>query len=398
MSLRLEFVHEAFQRRTTFAELCARYGISEKTGYKWRARFLAGGPDALHDRSHAPQGPHRMAAEQEELLGAARRAHPTWGARKLRARLLAAHPAMAWPAPSTLTAALDRAGLIVHRPRRARGAHPAFALTPAVAPNDVWSVDFKGEFRTGDGRYCYPLTVMDGASRLLLACQARPHINGAETQASFRRLFQTHGLPRVIRSDNGTPFAGPGLRGLSRLNVWWLRLGITPERIHRGCPQENGGHERMHRTLKAEATRPPSAHCRAQQRRFDAFRREYNQDRPHEALGQVPPSTRYTPSPRPFPPLLPPLEYPAHYETRRVGSNGHFRWHAQSVFLTKSLHGEPIGLERIDETHWLVYFGALLLGQFTPHTNTVIELRDLPSIELRDLPSTRSAVSPIIPV
>jgi putative transposase len=383
MSLRLECVREALQARIPFAELCARYGISEKTGYKWRARFLADGPEALHDRSHAPHTcPHRMPAALEALLCAARRAHPTWGARKLRVRLVAAHPTEPWPAASTLTAVLDRAGLVAHRPRRPRGAHPAFPLTVPVAPNDVWSVDFKGEFRTGDGRYCYPLTVMDGASRLLLACRARERIDGAETQASFRRLFQTHGLPRVMRSDNGTPFAGPGLRGLSRLNVWWLRLGITPERIHRGCPHENGGHERMHRTLKAEATRPPSAHCRAQQRRFDAFRREYNQERPHEALGQVAPATQYTPSPRPFPTVLPPVEYPGHYDTRRVGSSGHFRWRTQAIFLTKSLVGEAIGFDRIDERQWAVYFGPQLLGQFTPHTGSIIELAHLPPASL----------------
>jgi hypothetical protein len=252
-----------------------------------------------------------------------------------------------------------------------------------VAPNDVWSTDFKGEFRTGDGRYCYPLTVLDGASRLLLACRARPRIASTDTQASFRRLFQTYGLPRVIRSDNGTPFASTALRGLSRLNVWWLRLGIVPERIRPGCPQENGVHERLHRTLKAEATRPPGVDCRAQQRRFDAFRREYNEERPHEALGQVPPATRYTPSPRPYPTVVPPVEYPAHYETRRVGSNGGFRWQSQSIFLTKSLVGESIGLDRIDEARWAVYFGAQLLGQLLPEAGTFIELPHLPPAPLR---------------
>lgn len=378
MSLRLEFVREALLARTPFAAVCARYGISEKTGYKWRARFLADGLDGLADRSHAPLTcPHRMAAALEGLLCAERRAHPTWGARKLRARLVAAHPTHTWPAASTLTAALDRAGLIVPRPRRARGAHPAFPLTPPAAPNDVWSTDFKGEFRTGDGRYCYPLTVLDGASRLLLACRARVRIASTDTRASFRRLFQTYGLPRVIRSDNGTPFASSALRGLSPLNVWWLRLGIVPERIQPGCPQQNGVHERMHRTLKAEATRPPGADCRAQQRQFDRFRREYNTERPHEALDQVPPATCYTPSPRAYPRVLPPVEYPTHYETRRIGSHGRFRWQGQTIFLTKSLEGEDIGLDRIDEARWAVYFGAQLLGQFTPHTGRILELRHL---------------------
>lgn len=386
MSLRLEFVLEALQLRGSFAELCARYGISEKSGYKWRARFLADGPAGLEDRSHAThQCPHRMSDALTELLCAYRRKHPSWGARKLRGPLIKAHPQFTWPAPSTLTAALGRAGLLVSRPRRARSAHPAFPLTPAVDPNDVWSTDFKGEFRTGDGRYCFPLTAMDGASRMLLACRGRTQINSAETQATFRRLFQTYGLPLVIRSDNGTPFASTAIRGLSRLNVWWLRLGITPERIRPGRPQENGAHERMHRTLKAETTHPPAATARAQQHRFDAFRREYNEERPHEALGQVPPATRYTSSPRPFPERLPPIEYPTHFETRGVNSNGCFRWHSHWVFLTTSLLGERVGLDRIAEERWLLYFGTLLLGDFSPLTNDVTPLTELP-------------VSPINPV
>jgi putative transposase len=386
MSLRLEFVVEALQQRGSFAELCARYGISEKTGYKWRARFLADGPAGLADRSHAPQHcPHRMAPHLVDWLCDERRRHPTWGVRKLRGPLCHAHPEVVWPADSTLTAALGRAQLLTHRPRRTRPAHVAFALTPPLAPNDVWSTDFKGEFRTRDGRYCYPLTVMDGASRMLLACRARTRIASTETQRSFRTLFQTFGLPLVMRSDNGAPFASTALRGLSRLNVWWLRLGITPERIRPGCPQENGAHERMHRTLKAEATLPPRASCRAQQDCFDAFRREYNEERPHEALGQVPPATCYVPSPRLFPAQLPPVEYPAHYETRVVGRSGTFRWHTQHVFLTKSLSNERIGFDRIAEAQWAVYFGAMLLGYFTPHTGRVIELSNLP-------------VSPIIPV
>jgi transposase InsO family protein len=386
MSLRLEFVMEALQHRSSFAELCARYGISEKTGYKWRARFLAAGPRGLADRSHAPHHcPHRTAAAVTALLCAARRAHPAWGARKLLVPLGQQHPALVWPAASTLTAILARAGLVVPRPHRARGAHPAFPLTVPDEPNAVWSTDFKGEFRTRDGRYCYPLTIMDGATRLLLACRARHQISSAETQATFRTVFQTHGLPRVIRSDNGTPFASTGLRGLSRLNVWWLRLGIVPERIRPGHPQENGAHERLHRTLKAETTRPPAATCRGQQRVFNHFAHEYNTERPHEALGQVPPATCYTPSPRPYPARLPELEYPAHYEVRRVGSNGCFSWRVTSVFLSHSLIDQRVGFDCVAEDRWAVYFGPLLLGHFTPRTRTVIALADLP-------------VSPIIPV
>jgi putative transposase len=381
MSLRLEFVQEALLGREPFAAVCARHGISEKTGYKWRARFLAEGPAGLADRSHVPHHcPQRLAPELAALACAARRRHPTWGARKLLVELAAQYPDHAWPAPSTLTAALRRAGLIAAAPRRRRipARSGGGALTRAQAPNDVWSTDFKGEFRTQDGHYCYPLTVLDGASRYLLTCQARPHIRTTETRATFEGLFRTYGLPHVIRSDNGVPFASVGLRGLSTLNVWWLRLGIWPERIRRGCPQENGVHERMHRTLKAEATIPAAASGRAQQRRFDAFRAEYNTVRPHEALGQVPPAARYAPSPRPYPARLPEVAYPAGYEIRRVTASGCFRWHSEAIFLTKSLAGETVGLTCLAAEEWVVYFGPLCLGLFTPRLGTVIELEQCP--------------------
>ena len=388
MSLRLEFVAEALTARSSFRALCARYGISEKTGYKWRARFLADGPDGLADRSHAPHHcPHRIPAALEAQLLAERKTHPTWGARKLRAVLAAAAPGCAWPAASTLTAALGRAGVLAPRPRPAARpvGHPAFLAGPPAAPNDVWSVDFKGEFRTGDGRYCYPLTVLDGASRMLLACRARTRISGVETRRTFERLFASHGLPTAIRSDNGAPFATTAVRGLSVLSAWWVRLDIALQRIRPGCPQENGAHERMHRTLKAEATLPPRATAAAQQRCFDAFRREYNDVRPHEALGQVAPATRYSPSPRRYSARLPPLEYPLTFEERLISPNGGFRWGGRAIFLTKALVGERVGFDRIADEQYAVYFGALLLGHFTPRNGTMIDVARLP-------------VSPIIPV
>jgi len=387
MSLRLEFVAEALSARSSFRALCARYGISEKTGYKWRARFLAEGPAGLVDRSHAPHTcPHRIPAELEALLLAERTTHPTWGARKLRAVLVTAAPTLPWPAASTLTAALGRAGQLASRRRRPPPAtgHPSFGAGPAAAPNDVWSVDFKGEFRTGDGQYCYPLTVLDGASRMLLACRAHTRISGTETRRAFERLFATHGLPLAIRSDNGVPFATTAVRGLSPLSAWWVRHGIGLQRIRPGCPQDNGAHERMHRTLKAEATLPPRANAAAQQRCFNGFLREYNEVRPHEALGQVPPATRYVGSPRPYGPL-PPLEYAPTFEERCISANGGFRWAGQTVFLTKALAGERVGFDRIADDRYAVYFGTLLLGHFTPRTGKMIDL-------------ARLSPSPIIPV
>jgi transposase InsO family protein len=386
MSLRLEFVQEALLAADSFRAVCARYGISEKTGYKWRARFLEAGPPGVTDRPHtALRCPHRTPAGLVDALCAARRAHPTWGARKLRAFLLAQQPRKPWPAPSTITGLLAQAGLVTPRRRRPAGAHLRFPRTEAREPNDVWTADFKGEFRTLDRAYCYPLTVQDAASRFLLGCDAERRITEPGTRARFVALFRTFGLPAVLRTDNGVPFASPAIRGLSTLSVWWLRLGISLERIRRGHPEENGAHERFHRTLKAETTRPPAATCRAQQRVFRRFRTEYNDLRPHEALGQSPPAAHYVPSLRPYPERLPALEYPAHFETRLVAANGAFRWHTHGVFLTTVLQHLPIGLEPVADGEWTIHFGALLLGLFSERTNRVIDLNNLP-------------VSPIHPV
>jgi putative transposase len=250
-------------------------------------------------------------------------------------------------------------------------------LTLAAAPNDVWTTDFKGEFRLGPGPYCYPLTVLDAQSRFLIGCTGLFSTSTLPVQIVFKRLFQRYGLPEVIRSDNGVPFASPiALGRLSKLSVWWIRLGIRPERIELGHPEQNGQHERMHRTLKAEATRPPSASLVQQQQRFDRFRREYNDERPHESLGQRPPASCYTPSSRAFPSPLPAPEYPAHFDVRRVTRNGVISWRGQYVFLTKALAREDVGLEETDTDTWNLSFGPLSLGSYHSPSNTFIpELR-----------------------
>jgi len=302
MSQRLEFIHAVIQQRLTMRAACRQFAISEKTGYKWLARFTHGGPDALADRSHAPMVPaHQVAAAVRDQICQLRDAHPTWGARKLRAVLAATHPATTWPAPSTITAVLNRAGYIAPRRRsaRERGAWAATHLTTSRAPNDVWTADFKGEFRLQCGPYCYPLTVADLQSRFVVGLRALAGTASAPTQAQFIRLFEHYGLPGVVRTDNGVPFGAPAaLGGLSTFAVWLIRLGIRPERIHPGCPQENGAHERMHRTLKAETTRPAAATFAAQQRRFDRWRQTFNVERPHEALASRPPrpTTRRPPA------------------------------------------------------------------------------------------------------
>jgi hypothetical protein len=233
-----------------------------------------------------------------------------------------------------------------------------------TAPNGIWTADFKGQFRTADGIYCYPLTVQDGFSRYLLVCRGLSGTTGAESRPIFERLFREYGLPEILRTDNGVPFATEALRRLSQLSVWWIRLGIYPELIEPAHPQQNGRHERMHRTLKDATARPPAPNARQQQRRFNAFRLEYNEERPHEALQDETPASCYRPSPRPYPAKLPPLEYPAHYEVRRVSTNGGVRWHKHWVNISHVLGEEYVGFVEVDEGEWDLYFGPVKLGRF----------------------------------
>lgn len=372
MSQRLEFVQLVVRRQTTIREACRQFHISEKTGYKWLDRYARGGPAALADRSHAPvTPPHQVARAIVDAICAERERNPTWGARKLRAVLRAEQPEVAWPAASTMTILLKRAGLIVPRRRRIRDreAWATAHLTTPASPNDVWAADFKGEFRLRTGPYCYPLTVSDLQSRYVLACTALASTAADPVQAAFIGLFTTYGLPRVIRTDNGIPFGAPNSLGsLSRLGVWWIRLGIRPERIRKGEPQENAEHERMHRTLKADATRPPRDSLDAQQRAFDHWRRMFNERRPHEALGMTPPAQHYTRSARPYPTRrLPTLEYAPHLELRRVAADGSFKWRSDRIFLSQVLANEDIALDATGDGEWTLSFGPLQLGRYSAH-------------------------------
>lgn len=372
MSQRLEFVHAVLRRAPgdSIVDICRRTGISEKTGHKWLTRFGDAGPAALADRSHAPHQPaHQVPRAIADAVCQLRDDNPTWGARKLRSVLARDHPTVAWPAPSTMTTLLTRAGLVTRR-RRSTRERSAWAhrspLTAPTAPNDVWTADFKGEFRLGSGPYCYPLTIADLSSRYLLAVTGLEGPTTGPADAVFRRCFADVGLPRVIRTDNGVPFAAPGALGaLSALSVWWIRLGIRPERIDKGVPQQNGVHERMHRTLKAEATRPPAWTLPAQQARFDQWRRTFNERRPHEALQHTPPAMHYTASPRVLPRRLPPLEYPLDAEVRRVVSSGDIWWRGEHIFLSKVLRGEYVALRETADDEWTVMFGPLTLGTYS---------------------------------
>jgi putative transposase len=364
MEQRLEFVREFKTELFTMTELAAQYGISRKTGYKWLERYEADGTLGLSDRSRRPHAsPHATDPELLARLIRLRQRHPRWGAKKLLVVAARSAPRAAWPCASTVTAHLKAQGLITGRRRRRPPVVMPSTRGAITRANEVWTADFKGEFLTGDRRYCYPLTVRDGLSRFVLRCDALLAHTLAVTRPRFERAFAEYGLPERLRSDNGPPFGGPGLGRLSALAVWWIRLGIVPERIAPGHPEQNGSHEQFHAVLKAETARPPAASAPAQQHRFTRFCAEYNHERPHEALGQAVPATRYAPSPRPLPRRLPPLEYPGHAEIRRVDQNGYVSWR-QPLFVSAALAREDVAFEEVDDGIWTVTFATVVLGRF----------------------------------
>lgn len=364
MTERQRFINDIYHGLFSMTELCARYGISRKTGYKWLQRYDDEGPAGLVDRSHAPDHcPHRIPDDVAQAICEARRGHPSWGPRKLLAWLGRQAPALTLPAPSTAGDLLARHGLVKKRARRRRHRHPGVVLPVTKHPNDLWTADFKGHFRTGDGVYCYPLTVADLHSRMLLGCDALVSTKGGPVRPCFERLFREYGLPAAIRTDNGVPFASTGLHGLTQLNVWWMRLGIQHQRIRPASPHENGAHERMHRTLKREATRPAAANRRRQQLAFDRFRALFNEHRPHEALGDRTPASVYRASPRPFPDRLAPVEYPGHYQVRFVCNAGTFRFKNRLLFIANALKQHHIGLDEVDDGVWSIYFCRVLLAR-----------------------------------
>ena len=364
MDQKLQFIADYLRQTLDMSELCAAYGISRKTGYKWIERYLEHGPPGLEDQTRRPDSsPRQTPVEIVEALLEVRQHHPTWGAKKILPFVAKRHPAWALPGRSTVCEILKRHGLVPRQRRRRALGHPGKPSSPMLGPNAIWCADFKGQFKTGDGIYCYPLTVTDGYSRYLLGCQALLSTKAEEAKPVFTRLFKEFGLPQRIRSDNGVPFATPTLARLSTLSAWWVRLGILPDLIEPGHPQQNGRHERMHRTLKAETTRPPGANRQAQQRKFNRFRQEFNEERPHEALDMATPASLYCPSLRPMPDKLPPLEYPDRFEVRYVSANGGIRWNKAWVNVSITCAGEYVGLEEIDDGVWNVYFGPLKLGR-----------------------------------
>jgi len=363
MDDRLRFVGLVLSGESSMSRLCDEFGISRKTGYKWLARYHADGAAGLQERSSAPLRHGRLL--DEEIVSAVlalRERWPHWGPRKLRAKLLTERPTRVLPAASTIGEWLHAAGCTQAPARRRRA--PVFAgpFASIAAPNDVWCTDFKGWFLTGDGLRCDPLTITDAHSRYLLRCQGIGGQDEDSARPEFERVFRQFGLPRAMRSDNGVPFATVGAGGLSRLSVWWLKLGIAIERIAPGRPQQNGRHERMHRTLKAETASPPAESLVAQQARFDQFAAEFNSERPHEGLGQVVPASVYVASPRPYPSHVREIEYEAGTAVRRVRSNGQIKWAGDMIFVGEVLVGEPVGVTETALGDWLVRFAGVDLG------------------------------------
>jgi len=362
MDERLRFVARLLDGEA-MSDVCREFGVSRKTGYKVFDRYKEHGLEALTDRSRRPvRYANQLPSQIESLIVTFKRDKPHWGARKIRELLVRKLDGdIRVPANSTIHAVLHRHGLVkaLRRPRhRAQGTE----LSAGLAANELWCADFKGEFKLGDGRYCYPLTVTDHASRFVLLCEALESTREDLTITAFEQLFRQRGLPQAIRSDNGVPFASPnGLFNLSKLSVWWLRLGIAIERIKPGHPQQNGRHERMHLTLKKETTRPPGGNCLQQQARFDAFVSEFNAERPHEALAMKCPADVYSASPRPYI-GLPELTYPLHDRDLLVTACGRICMHRKRINVSTVLAGQRLAIKEVDDAIWLVSFMSYDLG------------------------------------
>ncbi len=362
MDEKMAFVAACLRGDAPMTVVCAEFGISRDTGYRLLERYRAEGVAGLEPRSRAPHH-HGMAMSEATAAAivALRRERPFWGPKKLLAILQQRHRGQTWPALSTIGELLRREGLSQPKRRRRTAIPRSRPFQPVEAPNDLWCIDFKGWFRTADGHRCDPFTITDADSRFLIDCRiVAPTTEGVIPV--LETAFHEHGLPRAIRSDNGSPFASTGAGGLTRLAVHWMKLGIKLERIDPGAPQQNGRHERMHGTLKAETSRPAAATALQQQARFDAFRKDFNENRPHEALGQVPPASRYRASPRPYPAKIEEFWYDADHAVRRVRSSGEIKWGGDHVFISEALIGELVAIAETENGDWLVRFGDLDLG------------------------------------
>ena len=372
MDQRVAFIADWLSEEWKLSELAERYGISRKTAYKWIGRYEEDPEHGLAERSRAPKQHGRaMADNVRDAVLAMRRAHPRWGPKKLRAKLVERNSGPAWPSASTIGDLLRREGLSAPGRRRRTIVPLTQPLVAAQDANDVWTADFKGWFRTADGTRCDPLTIVDAYSRFVLCCRIVPPTEPG-VRPWFERTFREYGLPRAMRTDNGPPFATTAAAHLSPLAIWWLKLGIHLDRIYRGHPEQNGRHERFHLTLQEETTTPPAATPSHQQRRFDRMRCEFNTERPHEALRQRPPARLYVASPRPYPARLEEPSYDATHQVRRVRHNGVIKWQGELVFVSTALRGEPIGLAETEHGDWIVRFMHVELGRLARQTHRLI--------------------------
>jgi transposase InsO family protein len=366
---RMRFVIAAEKHEESFAALCRSFGVSRRVGYKWLARYREAGVDGLLDHSRAPlHHPHGIADDIAEGCLVVRRKHPSWGPLKVRAWLERKAPATQWPAASTIGALFDREGLTVKRKLRRRSPPSSAPFADCEAPNDVWCIDFKGWFLTGDGKRCEPLTLTDAQSRYLLRCQALARTDTDHVWPVLDAAFREFGLPHYMRSDNGSPFASCGAGGLSTLSVRLIKAGVVPQRIAPGKPQQNGRHERMHLTLLQDTASPPADSLRRQIKRLRDFQRLYNEERPHQALGNATPADHYTPSPRRFDGVLREPEYDAGLKVRQVRHNGEIRWRNETIYVNQALAGEPIALEE-NAAGWSVSYGPIVLGTIAHNEN-----------------------------
>lgn len=389
MNERMKLVSEYLSGDYGISELAVQYEVSRKTVYKWIERHESGGWEALKDQSRAPKHhPNAVSSELERQVLELKAQKPLWGAPKLRSKLIELVGAQACPAESTVSAILRRHGLSQIAKRRRRAVPSEQPFGKCAEANEVWCADFKGHFWTGDGQRCTPLTISDGHSRYILCCQGLRGDTGILTVKPLMiETFRKYGLPEAIRTDNGTPFASSGLGGLTALAVWWVRLGIKLERIEPGCPQQNGRHERMHRTLKEATANPPKRNLAAQQEAFDVFCKEFNQERPHEGLGQRPPVMFYESSKKKYPERLPEQRgYPEEWERRRVRQAGQMKWNGQDVRVSTALWGQEIGLRPVDDGYWEVYFEDLALGVFDERKGRIVPSKRLVIKEENDLP------------
>jgi transposase InsO family protein len=373
MDQRVQFIADWLSGQYGKKALCEAYGISRPTGDKWINRYQALGPEGLEERSRAPHShPNAVSESIQARIVETKLRYQHWGPKKVVDYLRTQEPQQQWPVDSTVGEILKRAGLVRSRRRRRRVPPDTEPFAACDAPNHTWSADFKGDFRLGNGQRCYPLTISDNASRYLLQCRALGRTTTQAVQPWFEWVFREVGLPQAIRTDNGAPFASQALGGVSRLSKWWIQLGIRPERIEPGRPDQNGRHERMHRTLKAETSLPPQYCMASQQRSFERFVEEYNTIRSHEALGRKPPQSLYQPSSRPYPARIGPVTYDEGVVVRSVRHNGEIKWQGQLLYVTDVLAKEPVGLTKVDNDLWELRYSFHLLGYLDQRSGKIV--------------------------